>query len=207
MIYAYPKSRHERTETPREYKDYGSYKRFLRTEFFGRCVYCCEPDSHRGSDQFGTDHYRPKVLFPELEVVYSNLFYCCNSCNSRKGNFWPADDEAAARFIPNPCAHIMFAHLKFKHGEVEPRTEAGSFTVDLLDLNDPEYVEYRENQIHMEEIAISRLRDIDETVAQLTSAFKAGSLSAEQFAEAESEIDRERLKTSRVLKQLRGQDA
>jgi hypothetical protein len=101
----------------------------------------------------------------------------------------------------------MFAHLKFKHGEVEPRTEAGSFTVDLLDLNDPEYVEYRENQIHMEEIAISRLRDIDETVAQLTSAFKAGSLSAEQFAEAESEIDRERLKTSRVLKQLRGQDA
>jgi hypothetical protein len=206
MIYAYPKARHERTQTPRQYKDYGSYKRFLRAEFFGKCIYCREPDSHRGRDQFGADHYRPKVLFPELEVSYSNLFYCCNSCNSRKGNYWPAGDEADARFIPNPCAHVMFSHLKFKHGEVEARSDAGRFTVELLDLNDPEYVEYRENQIHMEELATSRMRDIEETEFALQAAFNDGALSADQLAEAKSDLSRERGKTSRVLEQLRGEN-
>jgi hypothetical protein len=142
--YAYRKVRHARTEHPAQNRDYRAYKPVLRLEFREKCVYCCAPDQGR-LDGYGVDHYRPKSLFPDLAQLYENLFYSCNGCNARKGRFWPsASDEKAGRFIPNPCDHTMFGHLRFREAVVEAKSAAGEFTLKLLDLNSPTVVKFRE---------------------------------------------------------------
>jgi hypothetical protein len=143
--FRYPKSLHQRTETPREYRRYKSYKPILRREFDRQCVYCRLSDGMKWTDSFGIDHYRPKARFPELSATYTNLFYCCNACNSRKGDFWPTRElDELGVFVPNPCDHVMWDHLRYREASVEARSDAGEFTLELLDINDREFVEYRE---------------------------------------------------------------
>jgi hypothetical protein len=134
------------------------------------------PDSMKGAESFGADHYRPKTLFPKLEVVYSNLFYCCNPCNSRKRDYWPTEENINRKFIPNPCEHEMFRHLRFNLAEVEGRSLAGNFTSELLDLNDPEVVKYRETILHMIELALSKKRDFQKERDAVIYKVERGSL-------------------------------
>lgn len=151
--FVYPKTLHVRRFTPKQYKRYQTYKHILRLEFLGKCVYCQMPVTMKGSASFGVDHYRPKKLFPALECEYSNLYYCCNSCNSGKGAYWPSKAvEELTNFIPNPCDHRMFEHLRFSGAVVEGKTQAGKVAVELLDLNDPEAVSFREFMVGAAEI-------------------------------------------------------
>ena len=82
ILFRYPKAKHIRRHRPtRTYKDYRTYKKYLRKEFSGQCVYCLLPDAPKGQESFGVDHYRPVSLFAQLETSYDNLFYACNACN------------------------------------------------------------------------------------------------------------------------------
>lgn len=92
---------------------------------------------------YGVDHYRPKSLFENLLTTYSNLFYCCNPCNRRKWDYWPARGKRKTHYIPNPCDHEMFQHLRFNRATIETRSTAGAFAEALMDLNDPDAVTYR----------------------------------------------------------------
>lgn len=137
-----------RREKPGSYSAYRSYKPYLRNEFGGQCVYCRMPDTMRGAEQFGVDHYRPKSHFPHLATTYTNLYYCCNACNSRKGNYWPTlTERRAGRLVPNPCDHVMFAHLRYRASRVESKSSTGAFALDLLDLNDQSTVTYRASML------------------------------------------------------------
>src|SRR5689334_5952056 len=84
----YPKSRHRRKEKPGLFKDYQTYKSYLRREFDRTCVYCRSFDGIRSESEFAVEHYLPKTLHPELECSYRNLFYACLRCNSLKST-WP----------------------------------------------------------------------------------------------------------------------
>ena len=121
------------------YKTNRSFKPYLRNEFGRQCVYCRKPDGFDPSG-FGVDHYKPKEHFRLLEFDYSNLFYCCNRCNSFKSDYW--DDQIR---IPNPCDDIMFEHLGYKGEVVEVRrnSKRGERAVEILDLNGPEATEVR----------------------------------------------------------------
>ena len=142
--YAFPDSRHRRTQTPARFVNYRSYKPVLRVEFVRRCVYCREADGLKGEDNFGVDHYRPRALFPQLATHYDNLFYSCNVCNRRKGWFWPNRAQLRAKqLIPNPCDHVMSTHLKFEGVTVVARTVTGRFALDMLDLNEQRAVYFR----------------------------------------------------------------
>lgn len=145
--FLYPKTRHVRTQTPPLYSAYKRFKPFLRVEFEARCIYCREADAIRGHDSFGVDHYRPKRDFPHLESEYLNLFYCCNPCNSRKGKYWPKPALESTEFLPNPCEHEMFRHLRYQGPMVEARSRAGEIAVDLLRLNDAVTVKRRATTI------------------------------------------------------------
>jgi hypothetical protein len=102
------------------------------------------PDGVKGADAFGVDHYRPASKFPELRSSYENLFYACNACNRRKGNFWPEDwQRAADLFIPNPCDHVMADHLSYRETQVVPRSTAGQLAIEILLLNDNVDMAYR----------------------------------------------------------------
>ena len=140
--FIYPKSLHVRTETPPQYSNYKKYKPFLRLEFSRKCVYCRMPDTMRGTDAFGVDHYLPKKPREDLTTDYTNLYYCCNACNSRKGDFLPSKTLPKV-YIPNPCDHIMFGHLQFQRERINSKSDAGAFAVELLELNESEVVDFR----------------------------------------------------------------
>jgi hypothetical protein len=163
--FIYPKTHHRRTLNPHTV---ASYKAILRAEFGFQCVYCRLPDGVKGQDSFGVDHYRPRSLFPELRTTYSNLFYACNACNRRKGDYWPSSDELRARrFIPNPCDHIMFEHLRYRGARVEPHSPAGEHSEKRLMLNDDESVQYREFVFGLIAMSEEKKRSVSETISRI----------------------------------------
>jgi hypothetical protein len=163
--FIYPKTQHRRTLTP---QTVASYKAILRVEFGFQCVYCRLPDGVKGQDNFGVDHYRPRSLFPELRTAYSNLFYACNACNRRKKDYWPSAGELrASRFIPNPCDHIMFQHLRYRGARVEPHSPAGEHADKRLMFNDDESVKYRIFVLGLIAIAEEKERSVTETMSRI----------------------------------------
>lgn len=130
-------------------------------------MYCCRADQGL-RDTHGVDHYKPKSQFPDLECAYGNLFYACNTCNRNKGPFWPSAAQlVAGLFIPNPCDHVMFAHLRYRGARVEARTVAGEWTCSLLDLNSPEATNLRESTLALLQSAASMKAANEKTLTDL----------------------------------------
>lgn len=166
--FKYPKIKHTRRHNPPSWRSYQLYKPILREEFEKKCVYCRLPDSYKGQDNFGVDHYKPKNSFPHLKTEYTNLFYSCNCCNRRKGVYWPDTTLLQAKqFIPNPCDHIMFDHLKYKGVIVEEKSVTGLFAIEILDLNDEASIEYRQFLIDILNMCTVRIREIEKTIMEI----------------------------------------
>lgn len=202
--FVYPKTRHARRYAPKQYKRYQTYKRILRLEFLGKCVYCQMPSSMRGYYSFGADHYRPKKHFPQLTVSYDNLYYCCSACNSNKGDYWPPAHLLATHFIPNPCDHVMFAHLRFNGAIVEEKSSAGAIAKEILDLNDPESVSYREFIIGTVELWQLKRADLLHKVSKVDKLLRAGTMSTVDADSARNEINAELVKVDKNLALLSG---
>lgn len=144
-LFHYQKIIHTRKLSPGPFTVYRTYKKYLKTEFDGTCVYCRMPDSLSEPQSYAVEHYKPKIKFPHLETEYSNLFYSCCNCNSYKGDFWPTKEQMIlGQFIPNPCDHIMHSHLRSQaEGTIKAHSFAGQWTIDLLDLNAPSQIQRR----------------------------------------------------------------
>lgn len=166
--FRYAQSRYRRKLNPPSYSSYSSYKPFLRREFTSQCVYCRLPDGPKGEDSFSVDHYRPQSKFPGLVTTYANLFYACSCCNRRKGAFWPTDAQWQARqFIPNPCDHVMFEHLRYRSARVETRSPADELAERVLMLNDERSVEYREFVLGVIAVLQEKKRRVQETIKRI----------------------------------------
>jgi len=174
--FRYPEERHTRSQTPGPFADYHRYKPYLRAEFNRQCIYCRLPDGTKGVDAFGIDHYRPKSRFPDLSTVYENLYYSCNACNRRKGDFWPTEEQwGLAVFLPNPCDHTMNEHLAYRGVQVEPRSSAGRLAIDILMLNDEMAVRYRGFVLRSIERCLAQAAAIAETLLELGSRLSTAS--------------------------------
>jgi 5-methylcytosine-specific restriction endonuclease McrA len=169
--FLYPKNRVVREHAPAGPLAYQRCKPHLRLDFERKCVYCRTPDGIQIQTSFEVDHYRPQSKFPELRNEYSNLYYACNSCNRRKGSFWPsADHLREGRFIANPCDHTMAQHLRSNATHVDHASKAGEFMIDLLDLNAPERIAHRaliNSLIETVSAQINRLRTQHSRLADL----------------------------------------
>ena len=203
--FLYPKEKHVRKLTPKSYSNYKQYKSFLQEEFGRKCVYCRMPDTW-GPEGFGVDHYRPKKYFPELVTNYSNLYYCCNQCNSRKGSYWPESLKAMGRMIPNPCDHRMHAHLRYSRATVESKTKAGSFTKELLDLNAPDVVKRRELMLNLIQVCETTKMEFKSLEAAIKKKHACGAMSLPEAESAMNELDSSRKKMDDMLFQLRAGD-
>ncbi|MCA7941560.1 HNH endonuclease [Burkholderia cepacia] len=175
--FSYPKVRHIRTLTPGPYKRYQSYKDALRQEFGNKCVYCCAPDLGL-KHTYAVEHYRPKKQFPLFACDYKNLYYACPACNTHKGPFWPSRSQRLnGEFIPNPCDHVMFSHLRYSAGQVYAQSPTGIFASQVLDLNSPGAVAHRQAI----EAAIngleSQLSDAKKLMAWLSLQLASGNIS------------------------------
>jgi hypothetical protein len=188
-LFAYPRVLHKRTQTPPVYKSYKSYKSFLKTEFFGRCVYCQTLDSLNDISFFGADHYRPQEWFPHLSAEYLNLYYCCNRCNSHKGDYWPtAIQHANSQYIPNPCEYRMFEHLRFQGGEVVYASGVGEWTIEKLDLNAPEAIDIRNAFIQAKKAFEYNIAGFEQDLEQL-QALIANETDLSKIHLAQADID------------------
>ncbi|MCU1153509.1 HNH endonuclease [Stenotrophomonas maltophilia] len=194
-VFQYPKGLHRRRLQPFPYKKYKSFKRVLQHEFVRVCVYCRTPDSVSPGEyySFAVDHYRPKVVprFKHLETSYGNLYYCCGPCNSRKNDYWPAD-ERLGPFVVNPCEHDMAAHLRLNAStfEYESRTPDGAHMIRLLQLNEPDIVGYRRRIVETIEMANLRRIELGKKLAEAKKKFGKGLLSAAELAKVEEIVAR-----------------
>lgn len=200
--FRYPKSKHTRKLSPLPQSSYRKYKPFLREEFGSRCVYCTLSDLLKGQESFGVDHYKPKKKFPSLETEYSNLFYACNVCNSRKGDFWPSSEQLANRhFVPNPCDHIMYDCLGAAGPFIKAKNSTGKFALDILDLNDPRTVRYRQMVIDVCSALNTEVGSMDKMKRALVSKIRKCSDDVEKDILLD-ELDKLESRLQRVQGQL-----
>lgn len=95
-------------------------------------------DTRRG---YQIDHFVPQKLRPDLRADYDNLLYLCAACNNLKG----------ATLLPDPCATALAECLHFHDdGSVEPvaaKSDVGERLIEVLELDQPELIEYRRSKI------------------------------------------------------------
>jgi len=207
-VFQYPKSKHPRKLSPRRFKRYQSYKRYLQTEFMRVCVYCRQPDSSAPNINFGVDHYRPKGIprFSSLVCDYKNLYYCCGNCNSRKNNYWP-QDESIGPYVVNPCDYEMAKHLRFNAntGRVEYRTLHGKHTEELLQLNDDALVQYRLGTLRTVRVYNEEIQQQELLLKALAGRLRDGTLSQSQYDTEEQVINQELTDLRRILQAQTGE--
>jgi hypothetical protein len=78
-----------------------------------------------------------------------NLALSCFHCNSHKGSDIAGLDPRTRKLTPlfNPRRHKWSRHFRWRGADLVGRTPVGHVTVALLNVNDPERVELREQLI------------------------------------------------------------
>ena len=115
---------------------YYEYKEHLRYDFFYSCAYCSMTEAEAQAIRFVIDHYEPRRARPDLEHVYINLMYSCDSCNLLKGDRCPPDaarNDGHRFFRPDQDVHSD--HFEIKGIRLEAKTNMGSYSIEALDLN------------------------------------------------------------------------
>ena len=206
-VFQYPKSKHARVYSPRVFKRYQTYKRYLQHEFSRACVYCRQPDSSAPNLNFGVDHYKPKGIakFANLVCDYKNLYYCCGSCNSRKNNDWPKNEKDGP-YIVNPCDYVMSQHLMFDAGSgvMSTRSKYGKYTEELLQLNDQTLVEFRKTTLHALKITAKELASLQDQIVELSEFLKQNKITLEDHDRELEEINSHIKLTQALIQNLTG---
>src|SRR5277367_2172200 len=107
------------------------------------CEYCQMPQAFDRTP-FEIDHIiAEKHKGP---TVASNLCLSCLYCNSFKGSDISSLDAATRKLTPlfNPRRHKWSRHFRWEGAYLVGRTAIGRVTVELLKINDPFRVEFRE---------------------------------------------------------------
>ncbi len=115
----------------------------VRQRAGGRCEYCHMPQSALAV-RFHCEHVRAKQHHGGDELA--NLSFCCRQCNLFKGPnqaaYDPQTDELVSLF--NPRADLWDEHFKVEDALITGITPKGRATVELLEMNRPEYIQLRE---------------------------------------------------------------
>lgn len=134
--FEYPVQPHERRHGPVGYRDYGSYRDWLRDEFIFRCVYCLHREQwYSRSGTFHIDHFVPVSTDPTGTLRYTNLAYACTTCNEAKADILGLPDPCSVPF--GECIEIV------ADGRAIAKNAAGQKVCDVLRLNSTGNLESR----------------------------------------------------------------
>jgi hypothetical protein len=104
-----------------------------------RCEYCRVPD-YLSAFNYHIEHVVPLQHKGTDEL--DNLAYSCAPCNLKKGTnigtLLRLDGPVVRLF--NPRNQHWFDHFRVFEGRIEPLTDTGLATINLLDLNHPSKV-------------------------------------------------------------------
>lgn len=133
--FVYPARPHKRKHGPGGYKDYESFRDWLRDEFTFQCVYCLHREQWYGRPTtFHIDHFNPVALNSDGECEYPNLIYACATCNEAK----------KAVILPDPCKLAFNNCLRIMpDGHVKALNNHGKRLEEVLRLNSPHNLQYR----------------------------------------------------------------
>lgn len=115
---------------------YDQYRQFLRRDFFYSCAYCTICEAEATTIRFTIDHYEPKSSHPSLANDYSNLMYCCDTCNLYKGDLVPPPNARAegVRYF-RPDSDVRSDHFELSGVRLEAKSRVGQFSIDTIELN------------------------------------------------------------------------
>jgi uncharacterized protein (TIGR02646 family) len=166
----------ERSDDPGPFAQPRSYVTHLRLLFRHRCAYCRTWDDQLGGEEgMKVDHFRAESRHPDLRLEWVNLYYCCDVCNNRKGNY-PTDEEMAhgQRFV-DPCAEDPDEHFQMVRDQrfgdfcrIVHRSTAARYTIRRLHFNNRTFLRDLWRKIDADErILTERMRVIQALNAQL----------------------------------------
>ncbi|MGZ0164148.1 MAG: HNH endonuclease [Planctomycetales bacterium] len=143
--------RRVRRHGPAGYKDYPSYRRWLRDEFTFRCVYCLiREEWGRLTGEFDLDHFQPQANRPDLTTEYENLVYACHTCNLRKSDHDTFDPETSL------TKELVRVYPSGRVDGVNPHAKA---IIAKLGLDSPKFRKWRLIWIRNVELAKQHDRD------------------------------------------------
>lgn len=116
-----------------------SIKSAVRSESFGKCIYCEKRDAPGE-----IDHLEPVVSRPTLIVTWTNLGFCCKPCNTNKGGYYAPAEPLINPFVDDPSQHL-FVFGPLIRSQIG--SQMGFRTVLVLELNRPELIERRKERI------------------------------------------------------------
>lgn len=136
----YPTTPHVRKHGPEGYRDYPSFRDWLRDEFTFRCVFCLHREQwYNRTGTFNVEHFIPVAIDESGRCDYPNLLYACSTCNNAK---------RAILGVPDPCSVAFGDCLNVQtHGEVDALNPEGKKLVGVLRLNSDSNVDYRRRWI------------------------------------------------------------
>jgi hypothetical protein len=146
MLFDFPSRPHIRRHGPLGYRDYRSFKPWLRDEFDFRCVYCLwrERGCSDGDGASSVDHLLPQSTHPQTVCDYNNLVYACCKCNSVRHD---------GPSILEPCTDAFGDHLEIQaDGTVRPLSQKGAEQIALCRLNRAKLVESRRRMLELVEM-------------------------------------------------------
>ena len=133
--FAYPQTPHVRRHGPYGYKDYESYRDWLRDEFRFRCVFCLRREQWGPEvGNWDIDHLAPQHSHPQRKLDYENLLYTCHTCNSTK----------KGKRVPDPC-DVAFGECIEVHedGTISALNENGRRLIRALRLDRKKAINFR----------------------------------------------------------------
>jgi hypothetical protein len=137
MVFQYNSEAHQRRHGPQGYRDYRSFKPWLRDEFAFQCVYCLWRENWcgDGDSSFSVEHLYSQVEHPERTADYENLLYACCRCNSFK----------QSELVLDPCLAGWGRHIEVGNdGIVVALTAEGGRLIEVCRLNRHELVRARQ---------------------------------------------------------------
>jgi hypothetical protein len=136
-----------RESQPPIFNNSRQYKPFLRVDFRARCAYCERPEEYLGGEEsFEVEHFHPKSKFPQLDSVYSNLYYACRGCNAHKSETWPSDEQTSrGMHFVDPCVADPYIHdlSEEDDGSVTGTTPSGIYSSAHIRLHREELKRWR----------------------------------------------------------------
>ncbi|MEZ4620249.1 MAG: HNH endonuclease [Caldilineaceae bacterium] len=126
-------------------------REFVRQRAQYACEYCDIREADAGNE-LTIDHFQPRAQGGS--DVVDNLVYSCMACNQYKHDYWPNSPEDP--HLWNPRQQPFSQHfLQTNDGLLQPLSEIGTFSLQLLHLNRPPLVEYRQKrQQHQEDVQV-----------------------------------------------------
>jgi hypothetical protein len=80
----------------------------LKAECRNKCMYC--EGSIDDVSYSAVEHIRPKKIYPDLVLEWTNLGIACQRCNTNKGEYWT---DTSDQILLNPYVDAVADHLKF----------------------------------------------------------------------------------------------